>query len=146
MGNGIYFDRFRALFNGVDMFQQPGNIMSLSVSTDGGISWVEGFSADHMPSGTILGNKKSIIRINANLQSNVLPVDFSIIDYDANAVNLILIAAASNYSNNVYAGGNLYTLTNVAWANQDLTASLGTNVKEDLVFYIRGASFWLEGA
>ncbi len=145
MASGIYFDRFRATINGVDMFQKPGNIVSLSVSRDGGLTWVEGFSQDHTVSGTVLGNKKVIFRITANLQANSLPVDFSAIDYDNNTVNIMLIAAAGNYASNVYSGGNIYMLTNVAWANDDLPASLGTNVKQDLVFHLRGADFWVTG-
>lgn len=142
---GIYFDRFRATMNGVDMFGRPGNIVSLSVSRDGGLTWVEGFSEDHNVSGTTLGNKKVIFRITANLQANSLPVDFSAIDYDNNTVNILLIAAAGNYANNVYAGGNIYQLSDVAWASDDMPASLGTNVKQDLVFHLRGKDFWVSG-
>lgn len=146
MASGIYFDRFRALNNGVDMFNKPGNVTSVSVSRDGGLTWVEGFSQDHTVSGTIIGNKKVIFRISANLQADSLPVDFSIIDYDNNTVNIMLIAAAGNYAKNVYAGGNIYMLTDVAWANDDMPGSLGTNVKQDLVFHLRGADFWVTGS
>jgi len=145
MASGIYFDRFRATINGVDMFTKPGNIVSLSVSRDGGLTWVEGFDQSHQISGTILGNKKVIFRITANLQANTLPVDFSTIDYDNNTVNIMLIAAAGNYGSNVYKGGNIYMLSDVAWANDDLPASLGANVKQDLVFHVRGSDFWVTG-
>jgi hypothetical protein len=142
-GVGIYFDRFRVEINGQDLGGKPGNVVSLSVSRDGGISWVEGFSENHQISGTILGNKKVIFRITINLQSNTLPIDFSSFDYDANEVNLLLIAAAGNYGTDVYKGGNVYVLPNVAWANDDMPASLGVNVKNDLVFYVRSPDFWL---
>lgn len=146
MASGIYFDRFRATMNGKDdMFTKPGNIVSLSVSRDGGITWVEGFDEAHNVSGTIIGNKKTIFRINANIQANELPTDFSTIDYDANTVDILLIAAAGNYASNVYAGGNVYTLPNIAWASDDLPASLGINVKQDVVFYVRGTAFWVNG-
>lgn len=142
-GQGIYFDRFRVKINGQDIAGKPGNVKSLSVSRDGGISWVEGFSQDHTVSGTVLGNKKVIFRITINLQSNTLPTDFSAIDYDSNQVNILLFAAATNYGNDVYADGNTYILPNVAWANDDMPASLGINVTNDLVFYVRSQDHWI---
>jgi hypothetical protein len=142
---GVYFDRFKVQINNDVLGGKPGNVVSLAVSRDGGISWVEGFSEDHEISGTVLGNKKVMFRITINLQSNTLPVDFSTIDYDANDVNILLIAAAGNYSSNVYSGGNVFVLSQVAWGSDDMPASLGTNVRQDLVFYVRGPTYWLTG-
>jgi len=142
---GIYFDRFNVLLGANSILGKPGNIVSVAISRDGGISWVDGFSEDHYSSGTILGNKHTILRISGNLQADSLPVDFSSLDYDSSSYNMTLIAAAGNYASNVYAGGNVYLLTNIAWASDDITASSGINVKEDLVFYVRGDTDWIGG-
>lgn len=140
---GFYFDRFRVLIAGQDIGGQPGNVMALSVSRDGGVSWVDGFSQNHLPSGTLLANKHVMFRITENLQYNTAPVDFSSLPYDTNAVDIQLIAPTAQYTSDVYLNGNIWLLKNVQWASDDTAASYASNVKRDLTFLVVGGDYWL---
>ncbi len=140
---GFYFDRFRVLIDGQDFGGTPGNIVSTQVSQDGGVSWVDGFSDNHTPSGILLANKHTIFRITENLQYNVIPIDFSSIDYSASSVDIQLIAPTSQYTQDVYAGGSIYMLKSVAWASDTLGASYASNARRDLDFFVVGGAFWL---
>lgn len=140
---GSYFDRFRVLIGGQDFAGKPGNILSVQVSTDAGVSWVDGFSENHMPSGVLYANKHVVFRITENIQYNSLPIDFSAIDYNASSVDIQLIAAASQYGSDVYSGGNILLLKSVAYASDSLGASYAVNVKRDLDFFVVGGSYWL---
>ena len=143
---GFYFDRFRVLLNGLDFAGQPGNIKSLAVSRDGGLSWVDGMSQDHNPSGVLLANKHIIFKITENLQYNSEPIDFSAIDYSATSVDIILSAPNTQYvpqGGNVYENGSFYMLNTVAWANDAMSAHYGANVTRDLEFFVTGGDFWL---
>jgi hypothetical protein len=140
---GFYFDRFRVLVGGQDFAQAPGNILSLAVSQDGGLTWVDGFSPNHMPQGVLRANTHTVFRITENLQYNVIPIDFSAIDYSASSVDIQLIAPNSQYAADVYAGGSVYLLKSVAWAADSLGAQYAVNVRRDLDFFVVGGSYWL---
>lgn len=144
--NGFYFDRFRVLIAGQDFAGQPGNVMSIAVSRDGGVTWVDGMSQDHQPSGVLVANKHVRFRITENLQYNVAPIDFSSINYEATSVDIQLIAPTSQYSKpggNVYNGGKIYLLKSVQWSNDDMAANYGSNAKRDLDFLVVGGDYWL---
>ena len=140
---GFYFDRFRVLIGGQDFAGVPGNIVSIQVSQDGGVSWVDGFSPNHMPSGILRANTHTVFRITENLQYNVTPIDFSAIDYSASSVDIQLIAPTSQYTSDVYAGGSIFMLKSVAWASDSLGASYAVNARRDLDFMVVGGAYWL---
>jgi hypothetical protein len=140
---GFYFDRFRVLINGQDIAGRPGNVVSIHVSEDGGVTWVDGFSEDHAPSGILRANTHTVFRITENLQYNTLPIDFKSIDYSASSVDIQLIMPTSQYTQDVYNGGSIFLLKSVAWAANDYAASYANNAKRDLDFMVVGGGYWL---
>lgn len=144
---GFYFDRFRVLMAGVDISGKPGNVVSLMVSIDGGLSWVDGFSENHLPSGVLLANKHTMFRFTENLQYNVIPVQFDQLDYDNSPIDIQLMAPTSQYASDVYgAGGNIWVMKKVAWSNEQTAANYAANTKRDLEFFVTGGSYWLSGS
>lgn len=140
---GFYFDRFRVMINNSDIARKPGNIVSLSISTDGGVSWVDGFDENHNPSGILLANKHTIFKLTENLEYNIAPVDFASIDYSASSVDIQLIAPNAQYGKNVYNGGKVLLLKSVAWSDEHTAAHYGSNTRRDLTFFVVGGANWL---
>ncbi len=140
---GYYFDRYRVMVAGQDFAGKPGNVLNVSYSMDGGLSWVDGFSENHMPSGVVLANRKTIFRIRENIQYNQVPIDWSSIDYDNSPVDIQLITPSSQYGPDVYANpDSVLILPSVAWSNETLNTQYGQNVSRDLEFFVTQKPYW----
>jgi hypothetical protein len=145
---GFYYDRYRVLQSGKPFAGVDGNIRDVEISTDGGVTFVDGMSQDHFSNGVLRGNTQTRLRITEYLQYNVEPADWESLDYELTPFSLQLCLPNSQYAgqsngNDVFNGGIILNVPRIYWDADAINTSYGQATTRVNSFLVVGRKKYL---